>query len=254
MNTLIAVAHGSRDARSAQTVFAVAERIRARRPDLDVRVAFLDLTEPSVEAVIDDVASEGTESAVVVPLLLGSAFHARVDLPGIVTAARSRHPRLRLVQSEVLGDDRRLVDALRERIVESGVTADDASVGVVLAAVGSSHAQANNRTRALADRVVRGTSWNGAVTGFATSRSPTAQQAVTQLRAAGSRTLVIAPWFLAPGLLLDRVRDSVTAAPMIDDDTVIVHASVLGDHPFVADVVSSRYDAALAGLGHRRTA
>ena len=93
MSTLIAVAHGSRDPRSARTVATVVDRIRARRPDLDVRVAFLDLSEPSVEDVVDDVVAGGAEAAVIVPLLLGSAFHARVDLPAIVDAARRRHPR-----------------------------------------------------------------------------------------------------------------------------------------------------------------
>ncbi|MET0195992.1 MAG: CbiX/SirB N-terminal domain-containing protein, partial [Rhodococcus fascians] len=92
MSVLIAVAHGSRDPRSAETVAAVVDGVRLRRPDLDVRVAYLDLTEPAVGTVIGEVAAEGHSSAVVVPLLLGSAFHARVDLPGILDAARVRYP------------------------------------------------------------------------------------------------------------------------------------------------------------------
>ncbi|MFE3028948.1 sirohydrochlorin chelatase, partial [Nocardia tengchongensis] len=102
---LIAVAHGSRDPRSAATMRDVVERIAAQRPDLDVRLAFLDLSTPSVDQVIDAVAADGHSHAVVVPLLLGNAFHARVDLPGLLDAARDRHPRLRLTQAEVLGPD-----------------------------------------------------------------------------------------------------------------------------------------------------
>ncbi|MGA9872456.1 MAG: sirohydrochlorin chelatase [Rhodococcus sp. (in: high G+C Gram-positive bacteria)] len=252
MTTLIAVAHGSRDPRSARTVAAVVDRIRARRPDLDVRVAFLDLTEPSVEDVLDGIAAQhaaGSASAVLVPLLLGSAFHARVDLPGILQAARSRHPHLRLEQAEVLGDDRRLVTALRQRVFEAGVDAGDSDVGIAVAAVGSSDESANQRTRALAERVVAGTSWKASVTCFATGPTPGAADALQQLTAVGARTIVVAPWFLAPGRLTDRVFGVVEQL-----GTEVVEARVLGDHPLVADVVSSRYDAAVAALAHRRTA
>ena len=116
MTALIVAAHGSRDPRSARTVTAAVDRIRAARPDLDVRLGFLDLSAPSVEQVVDSVAADGCSSAVVVPLLLGSAFHARVDLPALLAAVRARHPRLSLVQSQVLGDDRILIDAVRYRV------------------------------------------------------------------------------------------------------------------------------------------
>lgn len=254
MNTLIAVAHGSRDPRSAQTVAAVVEGIRQRRPDLDVRVAYLDLTEPSVEDVIDDIASRGCESAVAVPLLLGSAFHARVDLPAILDAARRRHPQLFLVQSDVLGDDRLLIDTLRSRIVETGIDAGDHGVGVAVAAVGSSNAVANQRARALAERVLRGTSWNAAVTCFATAQDPGPSQALSRLTAAGSSTLVVAPWFLAPGLLLDRVYSAVDIHSREHGTGDVVRVGVLGNHRLVAEVVSDRYDAAARRLTVRRSA
>lgn len=249
MNTLIAVGHGSRDPRSERTVAAVVRQVRRRRPDLDVRVAFLDLTSPSVDEVLNEVASEGIRSAVLVPLLLGNAFHARVDLPALLDAARARHPHLVLVQAEVLGDDPRLIAAVRARIVESGVDIADAGVGVLLTAVGSSHAPANQRTRALAERLLSGTAWTTAVTCFATARDPQPAEALARIEAAGADRIVVAPWFLAPGLLTDRVFDIV-------DELMpsAVRAGVLGDHPLVADVVSSRYETAALTVSTRITA
>ena len=67
---LVAVAHGSRDPRSAATISRLIDEVRQQRPDLDVRLSFLDLR---------------LGHAVVVPLLLGNAFHARVAVPGAVT-------------------------------------------------------------------------------------------------------------------------------------------------------------------------
>lgn len=237
---LIAVAHGSRDPRSARVVTAAVAAIRAHRPDLDVRLCFLDLTAPSVEQVVDAVAAEGHSTAVVVPLLLGSAFHARVDLPGILAAARARHPQLTLVQSDVLGHDHRLVDAVRDRIVATGVGIDDSATGVVLAAVGSSDARANERTRRLAPVLTAGTRWADATVCFATSAEPTVAQAVSQLRSRGVERIVIAPWFLAPGRLTDRL-----GAAALDAAPDVVFAETIGAHRNVAEVALDRYRAAL---------
>ncbi|WP_084510789.1 sirohydrochlorin chelatase [Nocardia lijiangensis] len=238
---LIAVAHGSRDPRSAATMAAVVAEIAAARPDLDVHLAFLDLSAPSVEQVVDAVVGQGHTHAIVAPLLLGSAFHARVDLPGLLDSCRARHPRLRLTQADVLGPDPRLVDALRDRVMEAlgnvanPPAAPDARLGVAVAAVGSSSATANIRSADVARRLSAMTGWHTEIC-FATTE-PTVHEAVSRLRARGAERVLLAPWFLAPGLLTDRLA---AAAPDL------AHAGVLGAHRAMTEIVWDRYDAACA--------
>jgi sirohydrochlorin ferrochelatase len=227
---LIAVAHGSRDPRSAATMSAVVELIAADRPDLDVRLAFLDLSAPSVEYVVDAVAAQGHTHAVVVPLLLGSAFHARVDLPGLLTTARARHPQLRLTQADVLGTDARLITAVRTRTLAAGADLTDNRLGVAVAAVGSSSREANARTTTVARLLTTGTAWHTTAC-FATTE-PSLPQAVSRLRAHGATRILVAPWFLAPGLLTDRLS---TTEPNL------VHADTIGAHPLLTDVILDRY-------------
>ncbi|MEU7632394.1 sirohydrochlorin chelatase [Nocardia sp. NPDC049220] len=238
---LIAVAHGSRDARSAATVSAVVAAVASARPDLDVRLAFLDLNAPSVEQVVDAVAAQGHTHAVVAPLLLGSAFHARVDLPGLLGAARARYPRLRLVQADVLGADPRLVAALQDRVLAACGAAEGVHpsakcrLGIAVAAVGSTSPTANARTAEVAGRLA-------ALTGLRTelcfaTTEPSVAEAMSRLHAHGADRVLVAPWFLAPGLLTDRL---VRAAPRA------IHADVLGPHPALTDVILDRYHAAIA--------
>jgi sirohydrochlorin ferrochelatase len=232
---LIAVAHGSRDPRSAATMSAVVADIAAVRPDLDVRLAFLDLNAPSIDQVVDAVAAQGHTHAVVVPLLLGNAFHARVDLPGLLAAARARHPRLQLTQADVLGPDARLIAALRDRIL--AVDGMDRNVGVAVAAVGSSSVAANARTATVARQLTAITGWRTEIC-FATTE-PSLAQAVSRLRARGAERVLVAPWFLAPGLLTDRLEAAVPD---------LVHAQVIGPHTALADIVWDRYDNALTDV------
>ncbi|GAB2674977.1 sirohydrochlorin chelatase [Nocardia goodfellowii] len=234
---LIAVAHGSRDPRSAATMAAVVAETAAARPDLDVRLAFLDLSAPAVEQVVDGIAAQGHTHAVVVPLLLGSAFHARVDLPELLDTARARHPQLRLTQADVLGPDPRLIGALRDRVLDAVPGARPRTLGrrlgVAVAAVGSSSAAANAHTADVARRLALLTGWHTEIC-FATTE-PTVNQAITRLRDRGAEQVLVAPWFLAPGLLTDRL---VGTAPEL------MHANVIGPHRALADIIWDRYDAA----------
>ena len=50
---LVALAHGSRDPRSAATIKALVDEVRRMRPDLRVEQAFLELAKPSFTTVVD---------------------------------------------------------------------------------------------------------------------------------------------------------------------------------------------------------
>ena len=50
---LVALAHGSRDPRSAATVRDLVREVRAMRPDLRIEPAFLELSKPDFGTVVD---------------------------------------------------------------------------------------------------------------------------------------------------------------------------------------------------------
>jgi sirohydrochlorin ferrochelatase len=203
-----------------------------------VRTAFLDLSAPRLFDVLGALYAEGHRDAVVVPLLLGSAYHARVDIPGALSRAAQRFPLLNLRVADVLGPDPRLDDAVLLRLTEAGVALDDPSVGVVLTGAGSSHAPANRAVSSVARRLAGRTNWTGAVAAFAAAADPDVPAAVAMLRARGARRIALGSWFLAPGRLPDRV---IAQARALDPDVRI--AEPLGTA--IADIVLDRYTDAL---------
>lgn len=242
---LVAVAHGSRDPRSAACVRELTHAVRAAAPELDIRVAFLDLSEPKVTDVLAELRADGHPGAVVVPLLLGSAFHARVDLPALVDQVAPASSRFRVRISDVLGIDRRLEAVALDRLIGAGSDLADPDLGVVLAAVGSSSVSANDAVARMARR------WQGrhrlaGVTPAFASTSPDVPAAIARLRARGARRFAIASWFLAPGLLPDRVAaqaaDAAPGSPI---------AAPLGADPRVATHILQRYTHATTALALR---
>lgn len=230
---LVLTAHGSADPRSSDTTHAIADQIRRLRPWLDVRVAFCERSEPNLR----DVLAGLDRPALVTPLLLASAYHARVDIPSMIDEAK-----VPVLQADTLGEDPRLVAVLRHRIAELGVAADDPQTAVLVVAVGSSHAAANARTATLAATVSAGTGWAGVEVAYATTE-PSVADGIEILRRTGAQRIILAPWFIAPGRITDRVAaiaDSLGAGVRIE------MAEPLGAHRLLAETVLDRFDQAVA--------
>jgi sirohydrochlorin ferrochelatase len=223
----VLVGHGSRDPRSAGALAALADRVRVARPGLSVRLSFLELSIPSVDQVLAGLAGP----AVVVPLLLGAAYHARIDLPARLAAA-TVNPHAPREAARTLGSDPQLDDLLASAAAEMG------GDGYLLFGPGSSYAAANEDVHLRARRLSRRLAVPVRAAFVTVDRS--VADGVAELRAAGCRRPAALPWFLAPGRLLDRGLDQLAAA------CVSRVAPPLAGDPRLAQVVLSRYDEQVA--------
>lgn len=211
--SVVLVAHGTRDARGADTVRRLADRVAAALPSLEVRLAYVDVQEPLVGEVLDDVMTRH-DAVVVVPLLLSRGFHVDVDIADAVAA----HPGSRAVAQ--LGPD----PLLAERMVQ-GLRALDVTntAHVVLAAAGSSRPEAAEDVEAAADQLAQ--RWDGPVTvAYAAGTPPTVPDAVAAARAAGAASVAVASYLLAEGFFHDRLADAGAdrvTPPLGDDDAVL---------------------------------
>jgi sirohydrochlorin ferrochelatase len=230
--TLVLTAHGSADPRSAANACDVARQVARMRPGLDVRVAFCEHNSPGLVEVLNECSGE----AVVTPLLLADAYHARIDIPRQIAGCSASD---RVLQADVLGEDDRLVSVLRQRVAESMVSRLDDTVGVLVVAIGSSNPAANARTAEVAPKLATGTQWAAVATAFATRPERSLAEAVKRLQHQGAQRVVIAPWFLAPGRIPDRVERFAR-------DAGITVAAPLGAHRLVAETMLDRFDQAMA--------
>ncbi|MER6103168.1 sirohydrochlorin chelatase [Streptomyces sp. NPDC001832] len=233
---LLVIAHGSRDPRHAATVHALTARARSLRPGLRVETGFLDFNAPAVTGVLERLEAEGTKDVIALPLLLTRAFHAKSDIPAVLHEARTRQPRLRIRQGEVLGPSPLLNSALERRLREAGVRPGDrGSTGLVLASAGSTNPEAIAVIAEIA-RELRHTGWCAVRPAFASASLPRTEDAVRALRAEGVRRVAVAPYVIAPGRLPDRIAAGAAGADVL--------AHVLGASPELARLLLTRYDEA----------
>jgi sirohydrochlorin ferrochelatase len=251
---VVLVAHGSRDPRAAVATSALARAVGRAHPSWAVRAAYLDHAGPRP---VDVLASLPVRRAVVVPLLLTSAYHGRVDIPAVLSSAAALP--LTVSLAPVLGPspDRgplsdsapvvdsapvldsapasvspHLVEALVRRLPDAELDA------VVLAAAGTRDAAARSTVEDAANALSARLRLP-CTAAYASAAPPAAGEAVSRLRAAGARRVGMAAYFLAPGLLYDNAVRSAREAG------AVAIAEPLGDTPDLVRLVATRVAAAV---------
>jgi sirohydrochlorin ferrochelatase len=232
---LVALAVGSRDARSSATVRALVHEVRAMRPDLRVEHAFVDLARPSLDTVVDRLVTAGYDEVVVVPLLLEQTGPARLDVDDAVATAAGRHSGLRVRATDVLGLEPVFLEVLDRRLRSA---LSDARVreldALVLAAAGCTDPLANQAVTRLA-RLWGSRHRLPTVAAYASEAPPATGEAVRQFRAEGRRHIAVGSLFLSPGVLPDRASELALEAG------AVAVSAPLGADPQVARTVLARY-------------
>ncbi len=109
---LVLFAHGARDPRWAQPFQKLQQRAQATLPDAEVVLAFLELMEPRLPAVVNDLVAKGITQISVVPVFLGQGGHVLRDLPPMIDELRAEHPNLQLSVSDAVGESPAVLDAI----------------------------------------------------------------------------------------------------------------------------------------------
>lgn len=114
LHAVVLFGHGSRDPLWRQPMDAVAACMRQLAPEVQVRCAFLELTEPDLPTAAAELAGLGVASISVMPLFLGLGRHAREDLPKLVEQLRQRYPHIAISLQPAVGEDAQVIKLMAE--------------------------------------------------------------------------------------------------------------------------------------------
>ena len=113
---IVLFGHGSREAQWARPLQQLADQV-SRKTDATVRLAYLELMQPSLADAIGTLAQEGVTAIRVVPVFLGVGGHTRHDLPMLVAAALERHAGVQIELDPPIGEQPSVIEAIAAAIV-----------------------------------------------------------------------------------------------------------------------------------------
>jgi len=113
-SSIILFAHGARDPEWAAPFRRIAARVREARPNVPVRLAFLELMQPALAEAVAALADEGITRITLVPLFLAQGGHLKEDLPRLLDEIRLSHRGVTIDVTPAIGDSEALTSAIAD--------------------------------------------------------------------------------------------------------------------------------------------
>jgi len=244
---LLLAAHGTRDPAGVAAFNALAERVGGLAAGDGTRVAggFIELSAPPLRAAVATLVNGTPANMVAVPMMLSAAGHAKGDIPAALARERTRHPGLSWTYARPLGPHPALIDLLAARI--AAVSGPGDAPAVLLVGRGSTDPDANADVVKTTRLLWEGRDYPLAETAFVSLARPEVLEGLERCRLLGARQIVVARYFLFPGVLPDRVAEQAGQYAAAHPELDIRCADVLGDCDEIAALVYERYHEALTG-------
>ncbi len=246
---LLLAAHGTRDQAGVAAFNALAERVSGLAAGDGTRVAggFIELSSPPLGEAVATLVNGTPAHLVAVPLMLSAAGHAKGDIPAALARERTRHPGLRWTYARPLGPHPALLDLLAARIAAASPPVASTARAVLVVGRGSTDPDANADVVKTTRLLWEGRDYPLAETAFVSLARPGVLEGLERCRLLGARQILVARYFLFPGVLPDRVTEQASLYAAAHPELDIRCADVLGDCDEIAALVYERYHEALTG-------
>jgi sirohydrochlorin cobaltochelatase len=253
---LLLAAHGTRDPAGVAGFQALAARVAdlAGRDGIEVAGGFIELSAPPLRDAVSSLAgpplaNTGPARIVAVPLMLVAAGHAKGDIPAALAREQARHPGVGFTYARTLGPHPALIELLDSRVA---AVAGDTPPAILVVGRGSTDPDANADVVKTARLLWEGREYPLAETAFVSLARPDVAEGLERCRLLsasqhGARRIVVARYFLFPGVLPDRVAEQTAEYAAAHPELDIAVAGVLGDCDEIAALVLERYREALSG-------
>ena len=246
---MLVVGHGTRSDSGVAEFNAFMGRLQ-RRHDAPYRAAaggFIELSRPPVTEAVASLVGQGHRELIALPLVLVAAGHGKGDIPAALAREQVRHPGMTYSYGRPLGPHPALLDILEQRIEKMLGDTERADTYVLLVGRGSTDPDANAEIAKVARLLWEGRGYAGVEPSFVSLADPGVPAGLDKLRRLGASRIIVAPYFLFPGILPDRIVSQTEAFALEHPFMTIEVAELIGDCDALADLVVERYLEAVRG-------
>lgn len=241
---LLLVGHGSRSEAGQADMAALAAEVAADQATRGVAVGlgYLEMSQPPAGVALDRLVAGGATRVVALPLMLHAAGHSKSDVPAVVLEGRARHPEVEIAYGRPFGIDHALLEIGRRRVSEVG----GEGLPLALLSRGTSDPDANGDACKVARLLAEMTGTPMVDVGFSGVTWPTVPECLDRLYRLGAERIVAFTWFLATGVLLERIRCQLGEMGK-RSGVEVLDAGYLGASPVLPELIDARYREAAAG-------
>jgi len=238
--------HGSRAKIAEEEFSLLAKSLKARHPTLKIDYGFLEYSAPNIHTALDNLLAQGVTTIHAVPGMLFAATHAKNDIPSVLTTYQEKHPQLTIKYGQELGLHEEMVLAFQQRILGALNLTETPAVGelydTMLVVVGrgtsvvDANADAAKLTRIVAENL--GFGWSETV--YSGVTYPSVGRGLEMALKLGYKKIVVAPYFLFGGRLIDRIYSYVDKVALENTEVEFLKADYLRAQDHVINTFEMR--------------
>lgn len=208
MKAVIYICHGSRVPAAREQAIAFTKKCMNHSLAPIQEYCFLELASPTIEEAITSCIHRGATKIVVLPVLLLTAAHAKVDIPNELTKAASCFPDIEINYGEPIGVHPKMVEPIIERIQETGEAITSNSL-VLLVGRGSSDPDVKRDLNKIADLLKEKTGIMNVETCFLTAVSPNLEEGLQTAGICHYDKIFVIPYLLFTGILMKQINKQI---------------------------------------------
>ena len=241
--------HGSRDPQAVKEFKNVVDKIKSRIPKIPVAFGFLEFNRPIISDALDQLRDMGVERVIALPAMLFAAGHTKNDIPSVLNKYSAENG-LHIQYGRELGLNSLMIGAAGARIkeiLESNPIFPLTETLLVVAGRGSSDPDANSNVCKITRMLVEGFGFGWGETVFSGVTFPLVEPGLRHALRLGFKRVILLPYFLFSGVLVNRVRDHSMRVSNENQDVQFLNASYLSDQSLVIDTFIERIHEVLDG-------
>ncbi len=243
--------HGSRDPGASREFAALAQKLAARLPEYDLEHAFLEFAQPVIRDGLDSLRAKGNDRILAVPGMLFAAGHVKNDIPSVLNAYMAQNAGVQVDYGRELAIDLKMIRAAGARI-EQAVAAAGKHIPrhetlLMVVGRGASDPDANSNIAKIMRLLWEGAGFGWGEACFSGVTFPLVEPGLTHAARLGYRRIVVFPYFLFTGILVQRIYDYTDQVAARHPEIEFVKAPYLNDHPLVVDTFAERITEVFGG-------
>lgn len=249
--TILIIAHGSRDQDGNQEVLDFVDYWRVGHPDERIEVCFIEFASPLLSAGLER-AAQGAERVIALPLILNAAGHVKLEIPGLIRQARERMPGVTFLYGRPLGCEEPVLKLLRRRLHSAMVMLDmpdPKNTGVILLGRGASDMAANGEVAKMARWLFETTRHELVEYAFTGITHPRLEGTVQRMVQLGMMQIVILPYYLFTGRLIKRIARQEERLRRQYPRVAFARAGYLGINDTLVKLLNTRLEEVRQGGG-----